>query len=167
MEPQSDVIRIADVIEDLLRTISRQACCWRVPEDAVDKTYDRLVDRIIDGSPPEDFQSWANLVLLNQFKSGPERTEMRSARMVELPRDISAGDSLDRRTSLAVLRQRLEQLGSEARGSLTKLEQSALHAMLTQPTMAAAANASGMTERDLRARRGRIVKKIRALLGAE
>jgi DNA-directed RNA polymerase specialized sigma24 family protein len=163
-----DFRSFVEIVEELLAALSRDGRSWRVPEDAVDRTYDKFVDRVVDGSPPANPRSWAWRVLTNLFKSGPERTELRSAAGGELPGNTAAREPTDEREceSVAARRQRLEQLGGEALLLLTEPERTAFQAMLTQPTMAAAARTCGMTRRDLRVRRKCIARKIRALLDA-
>lgn len=173
-DPEDPLRSIADALTALGRSVGTSR--WRVAAEAVDVAYDRMIDRILDGSL-EDPGAFARTVLRNLARSGPDRVDAANERCRPL-------DSADRsvaatRPTGAVLDDSPDDPGSvermlgrsdrhacveyliEAVQSVTEPERVVLRAVWSTGSFAAAAKRTGMERRDVRNRFDRGVTKLR------
>ncbi|MCB9871127.1 MAG: hypothetical protein H6837_14815 [Planctomycetes bacterium] len=147
----------------LLRRATWRRTNWRVPQDAVDQAYDRFVDRWLADTAPADPVAWIVLVAENALRAGPARVGLRRGRCssVSEQQALQVPDAeLTTGLDLAMLRA----FPPAELAVLTPGELCAFFAILDHPSLRAAAAAVGMSPRDLRARRRRVITKLRCVL---
>lgn len=123
----------------------------------MESAYDDWVDHLLtqDGQVTE---GWAFGALFRALRRGPDRKDLRSTACRELdPADLVQHEG---NAAKAELRERLLARIAERLDLLTRAERSAVHASLQARSMARAADAAGMTRRDLRVRLRRAIQKL-------
>ena len=68
-------------------------CRWRIPQDALDTAYDRLVDRILCDQAPVRPIQWLRDVEKNLIKKGPHCAGLQRSRFEQVPLELLSGRS--------------------------------------------------------------------------
>ncbi|MFO1052737.1 MAG: hypothetical protein U1F36_11030 [Planctomycetota bacterium] len=132
---------------------------WRVEEDAIDATLDKVIDRALDRTrpAPANWLRFAGSVYRNLVKSGPTRPVLDRVRTDALSQQHERLESVESGIEIQLTADSIPELFLEP---FTEPERRAVLARIRFRPDAAAAAEAGMTVTALRTRFDRAVEKI-------
>ncbi|MGE0142839.1 MAG: hypothetical protein AB7I19_06210 [Planctomycetota bacterium] len=141
---------------------------WRVANDLVDLTMQRVEARLLSKNRPvpKDLFAYAVAVLRNLAgRRPPSKLSRTRTEFLSEVVEVAAEEQPQSSAHLPELAALHELIKTHAAHLVTEAEHAALLAILDAKSMKLAAKTAGMTARDLRNRYMRAVKKLRKFLG--